>query len=82
MAKYTSRDLRNGSVGRYLGVRSYKGALSCLKQGEHLIAHVKYWANEFLYCVDAEEKFEKVERKADAFTLYAVTDKEYLNFLS
>lgn len=82
MMVYTSRDLLNGWIGRPLGVRSYNGALSCLNQGEYLIAHVKYWANEFLYCVDAEEKFKKVERKADAFTLYAVNEKEFQGFFS
>ena len=79
---YTSRDLRNGWVGRPLGVRSYAGAMACLNQGERLIAHVKYWANEFLLCVDVEEKFETMERKADAFTLYAFTEKEFQGFFS
>ena len=47
-----------------------------------LIAHVRYWANEFLYCVDAAEKFEKVEREADAFTLYVVNEREFQGFFS
>ena len=82
MARYTSRDLQNGWIGRCLGVRSYETARACLNQGEHLIAHVRYWANEFLYCVDAAEKFEKVEREADAFTLYVVNEREFQGFFS
>lgn len=82
MMVYTSRDLRNGWIGRPLGVRSYEGAVAHLNQGEHIIAHVKYWANEFLLCVDVEEKFKNMERRADAFTLYIVDEKEFQGFFS
>ena len=82
MAVYTSRDLKNGWVGRPLGVRPYEEARLCLNQGEHLLAHVKVPANELIICVDADDKFTLVEQKASVFTLYAVTDEEYRNFLS
>ena len=37
---------------------------------------------ELIICVDADDKFTLVEQKASVFTLYAVTDEEYRNFLS